>query len=59
MENYEKLIMDLIKGDTPKQKYENIKAILEDLPDMYLVLEATKNYLTELEEAKIILKLKK
>ena len=54
MENYEKLIMDLIKGDTPKQKYENIKAILEDLPDMYLVLEATKNYIAELEKGKLI-----
>ena len=54
MGNYEKLIMDLIKGDTPKQKYENIKAILEDLPDMYLVLEATKNYIAELEKGKLI-----
>lgn len=28
MENYEQLILDNIKGDTPQQKYENLKIIL-------------------------------
>lgn len=29
MSNYENMIIDLVKGETPKQKYDNLKAILQ------------------------------
>jgi len=29
MENYEKLIMELLIGETPKEKYENLQKIMQ------------------------------
>jgi hypothetical protein len=29
MENYEKLIMELLQGETPKQKYEHLQKLID------------------------------
>lgn len=44
MQNYEKLIIELLKGETPKEKYDSLFSLIESL-------NKSVQYLSELQKA--------
>lgn len=50
MESYQKLTLELIPGNTPREKYENMKRIAELINDLAFPKRGEERYLIEFVE---------